>query len=100
MIRRPPRSTLFPYTTLFRSDSETAAADGAAASAGSPACTAPQAVSTAITSRARGPGQALHGAWEAVLDGKDEGKDIHGLLARAQVRPDRSSAGQDRKSVV
>src|SRR3712207_7897808 len=26
MIRRPPRSTLFPYTTLFRSD--TAAAGG------------------------------------------------------------------------
>src|SRR5256885_7023569 len=25
MIRRPPRSTLFPYTTLFRSDAE---ADG------------------------------------------------------------------------
>src|SRR2546422_10808653 len=24
MIRRPPRSTLFPYTTLFRSDSEVA----------------------------------------------------------------------------
>src|SRR2546426_8453792 len=24
MIRRPPRSTLFPYTTLFRSDSYTA----------------------------------------------------------------------------
>src|SRR2546430_10358972 len=23
MIRRPPRSTLFPYTTLFRSDIET-----------------------------------------------------------------------------
>src|SRR3712207_9306805 len=23
MIRRPPRSTLFPYTTLFRSDMET-----------------------------------------------------------------------------
>src|SRR5258708_22321373 len=23
MIRRPPRSTLFPYTTLFRSDGET-----------------------------------------------------------------------------
>src|SRR5258708_9661950 len=26
MIRRPPRSTLFPYTTLFRSDSGTALA--------------------------------------------------------------------------
>src|SRR3712207_7071284 len=25
MIRRPPRSTLFPYTTLFRSDVGTAA---------------------------------------------------------------------------
>src|SRR5256885_8193540 len=24
MIRRPPRSTLFPYTTLFRSDGELA----------------------------------------------------------------------------
>src|SRR3712207_8994913 len=29
MIRRPPRSTLFPYTTLFRSDElEERAADG------------------------------------------------------------------------
>src|SRR5258708_39143219 len=26
MIRRPPRSTLFPYTTLFRSDIATGAA--------------------------------------------------------------------------
>src|SRR5256885_13063597 len=26
MIRRPPRSTLFPYTTLFRSDDRFAAA--------------------------------------------------------------------------
>src|SRR5690348_15301262 len=28
MIRRPPRSTLFPYTTLFRSDVATAIAGG------------------------------------------------------------------------
>src|SRR3712207_7563827 len=27
MIRRPPRSTLFPYTTLFRSDGHVGAAD-------------------------------------------------------------------------
>src|SRR3712207_8622454 len=27
MIRRPPRSTLFPYTTLFRSSMEDAAED-------------------------------------------------------------------------
>src|ERR1035437_10446239 len=28
MIRRPPRSTLFPYTTLFRSESPRLAASG------------------------------------------------------------------------
>src|SRR5258708_29162304 len=28
MIRRPPRSTLFPYTTLFRSDSFPVRSDG------------------------------------------------------------------------
>src|SRR2546426_9237188 len=28
MIRRPPRSTLFPYTTLFRSEFAVAAAQG------------------------------------------------------------------------
>src|SRR5256885_9296287 len=27
MIRRPPRSTLFPYTTLFRSEDEQAGGD-------------------------------------------------------------------------
>src|SRR3712207_7696339 len=29
MIRRPPRSTLFPYTTLFRSEGEQAGVSGA-----------------------------------------------------------------------
>src|SRR2546425_8037440 len=32
MIRRPPRSTLFPYTTLFRSTAATRRADSAAPS--------------------------------------------------------------------
>src|SRR2546425_5869675 len=39
MIRRPPRSTLFPYTTLFRSpagDPGRAAGQGLSAAAGSP----------------------------------------------------------------
>src|SRR2546429_6912132 len=31
MIRRPPRSTLFPYTTLFRSDEPTVGLDPQAA---------------------------------------------------------------------
>src|SRR2546430_8982320 len=34
MIRRPPRSTLFPYTTLFRSVGRRAGTDRAAAAAG------------------------------------------------------------------
>src|SRR3712207_8550820 len=34
MIRRPPRSTLFPYTTLFRSDEDEPAADVAIVLAG------------------------------------------------------------------
>src|SRR2546427_8870978 len=29
MIRRPPRSTLFPYTTLFRSEAVSFSVDGA-----------------------------------------------------------------------
>src|SRR2546430_8960004 len=33
MIRRPPRSTLFPYTTLFRSDPDAVLADLAAKAA-------------------------------------------------------------------
>src|SRR5687767_15694758 len=40
MIRRPPRSTLFPYTTLFRSDARSdggvVSRRGGAASAGVP----------------------------------------------------------------
>src|SRR3712207_8273017 len=32
MIRRPPRSTLFPYTTLFRSDRSAAAASASISS--------------------------------------------------------------------
>src|SRR3712207_7213535 len=34
MIRRPPRSTLFPYTTLFRSIVLAAAVEGVVAGAG------------------------------------------------------------------
>src|SRR2546421_5340316 len=51
MIRRPPRSTLFPYTTLFRSSgsassSSSAASDSAAAAVGSQAgALAPRALS-------------------------------------------------------
>src|SRR5260370_21351893 len=51
MIRRPPRSTLFPYTTLFRSRVEQA-------SVSAEACTENAPGSTAMTVR-QGPEQAI-----------------------------------------
>src|SRR5256884_7282085 len=40
MIRRPPRSTLFPYTTLFRSGASRSGAGSAKASGAEPAASA------------------------------------------------------------
>src|SRR2546429_5755260 len=37
MIRRPPRSTLFPYTTLFRSPNKSPLSEGIAATSSSKA---------------------------------------------------------------
>src|SRR2546422_6098492 len=41
MIRRPPRSTLFPYTTLFRSVTPQRQTDGGAQVVGNPAAEGP-----------------------------------------------------------
>src|SRR3712207_8311617 len=38
MIRRPPRSTLFPYTTLFRSRARVSSGRGAPAGTGARGC--------------------------------------------------------------
>src|SRR3712207_9256438 len=57
MIRRPPRSTLFPYTTLFRS---TAKANAFAPSVVSPPC----ASSRAWNSRTTVPRSAITGRSE------------------------------------
>src|SRR2546429_2513809 len=51
MIRRPPRSTLFPYTTLFRSISSRRATTGGRGSASSTVC--PRARSRASCARTR-----------------------------------------------
>src|SRR5258706_9458793 len=51
MIRRPPRSTLFPYTTLFRSYAEAVNEGGAAV----PAMTAEQALNAVRTRAGIGP---------------------------------------------
>src|SRR2546430_12659954 len=41
MIRRPPRSTLFPYTTLFRSQSQSEATGNSVAESPSPPVQSP-----------------------------------------------------------
>src|SRR3989442_9069972 len=46
MIRRPPRSTLFPYTTLFRSASSLATPTWMPSTPASCPCRSPRSVST------------------------------------------------------
>src|SRR3712207_8193126 len=60
MIRRPPRSTLFPYTTLFRSRPQETVRGGLAGAAGTGQGTAgPAAVVDAGPVRPRAPGRKL-----------------------------------------
>src|SRR3712207_7027741 len=58
MIRRPPRSTLFPYTTLFRSD-EVALDGGGGGHLGRDQVGAPAAALAALEVAVRGRGAAL-----------------------------------------
>src|SRR5947208_9204548 len=61
MIRRPPTSTLFPYTTLFRSPPPTDAADVSERSRAPLPAPARDLRPDAARSRARDRGAALHG---------------------------------------
>src|SRR2546430_12014559 len=64
MIRRPPRSTLFPYTTLFRSATSTSyGAPSRRASASQAACS----VATAARRAGSVPIQASTAAWSSGL---------------------------------
>src|SRR3712207_8020253 len=66
MIRRPPRSTLFPYTTLFRSRGDAAggarrARPGRLRAARDPAAATDHRPRRAARARARQPGLPAHG---------------------------------------
>src|SRR2546430_13404057 len=56
MIRRPPRSTLFPYTTLFRSADELARAQADAFHAGMVGPLAVSSIERAVPGRSIGNG--------------------------------------------
>src|SRR3712207_7890131 len=77
MIRRPPRSTLFPYTTLFRSPAPDRADDGAG----------------------QGARPALHRAGRDALDrAVPAGPRRNAQAPGARERPGRPGTGRDRKS--
>src|SRR3712207_7060617 len=77
MIRRPPRSTLFPYTTLFRSRLAQRAVSA-------------QALQVALPDRLA---RVLHGTFDAMTQG------MRRWLSRRRVRIDSCAGdGADRKS--
>src|SRR3712207_8811853 len=78
MIRRPPRSTLFPYTTLFRSALVTPLADRAG-----------RALGTLVAGLAGGAGRTGRAprAAVALLDGDVHGN-LHGLAAGVALGPE------------
>src|SRR5256885_12206018 len=78
MIRRPPRSTLFPYTTLFRSVLEVAEGEVVRGDLGQPDLVRGQRADPAV---AVPPGQRLAGA------GAGPGQPHH-RAGRARLRPE------------
>src|SRR2546430_3169490 len=79
MIRRPPRSTLFPYTTLFRSELRQRAAVGHGAE-----------------SRLRLPGRAARAPRRAGENGTGSGR----RLARSGEVRDAEEGGVDRAGLL
>src|SRR3712207_9353479 len=99
MIRRPPRSTLFPYTTLFRSDAGAGAGDS---TYNKESTTANNAVGTTVETVEAAPGTINRLTVSVVMD-----EAVAGNLNQAQVQDLIGNAvgldvarGEDRKSVV
>src|SRR2546422_9443274 len=97
MIRRPPRSTLFPYTTLFRSANICAACTNAGASAGAVGKRSPHLP----------PGRLRRGPARIFRQGALQRRLGEGAAAVAKTTKDRMEAvsdggsnGADRKSLV
>src|SRR3989449_10278259 len=88
MIRRPPRSTLFPYTTLFRSDPAVRRAreaeHGGSNGAGVVAALAPARIEPLAASDALG--ECLKPAVEDWLARGDPPRDRHTRAAPGQIR--------------
>src|SRR3712207_7829674 len=77
MIRRPPRSTLFPYTTLFRSREQRGQGLSAAAPLDGPAVPRPSGPES-------GPGAGEGGPRRVRLDLQYDGTEFSGWAARSE----------------
>src|SRR3712207_9232529 len=88
MIRRPPRSTLFPYTTLFRSRAGAVGDPGAAEEAGG--ARGDRRIQRAVERAGGGAGAAGVRVRE---DGGDDGREHGGEAAGAY-----TGGARDRKS--
>src|SRR3712207_7634237 len=86
MIRRPPRSTLFPYTTLFRSDGRAGTGLEVALLVGH--AVVPE------------PHLAVAGAHGAVGDHRDRVEDVLGALGIADRSEEHTSELQSRQYLV
>src|SRR5437588_8139850 len=99
MIRRPPRSTLFPYTTLFRSNVSAPASSPSAPAAGGPCWSRRDRKSTRLNSSHTVISYAvfcLKKKKKVVADGeysRDCNRDVHRPLAGGRSRCERDSTG-------
>src|SRR2546422_6584030 len=102
MIRRPPRSTLFPYTTLFRS-----IADGkkktTIASSHSPRLASPNWLAAVVSQRSEEHTSELqsplHLVCRLLLEKKKDDDDQNRRHARRQDRPRRRAVQADARTV-
>src|SRR2546426_5701160 len=101
MIRRPPRSTLFPYTTLFRSGQAAgAAAAGDARAAGATGAEAETALAE-IPEALRARRDSLVQAWrEETLAALDQALSETAALARRQRSEEHTSELQSPCNLV
>src|SRR5688572_31332044 len=93
MIRRPPRSTLFPYTTLFRSDPKEAfpvfLAEQIMPVEGQPSRRAPKHVPT-VAMRRRRPGLPFYRSEEHTSELQSQSNLVCRLLLEKKKRPQTS----------
>src|SRR3712207_9214549 len=84
MIRQPPRSTLFPYTTLFRSQARDPAAGDLAG------------IEAQIAKLRRGMGQLIDGYAEGLIDKTEFEPRVAGLRQRIKGWEEQAARLRDR----